>query len=381
MEECLTTTTLIQPAETREDPAYLRTQLLTYIGNKRALLPLIQQGIALVQRRLGRQKLTMLDGFAGSGVVSRLFKAYATRLISNDFEPYAAAIGRCYLANKSDLDLPALRAAHRRIDEKAQDLPVRDGIIRRLYAPQDDTAIQPGERVFYTVENAQRLDSYRTLIGDLPADQQVYLLAPLLVQASIHANTAGVFKGFYKNRATGIGQFGGSGRDALQRILKPIRLPFPIFSNFDTEVHVTQMDTNQLVRQAGSFDVAYFDPPYNQHPYGSNYFMLNLLLDYREPKVISRVSGIPAGWQRSAYNRRAAAADALHDLLEHTQASHILISYNDEGFLTREHFEQMLSRFGHFQVLHQRYNAFRGSRNLHTRPTHLIEQLFLLERH
>src|SRR5690606_5657625 len=129
----------------------------------------------------------------------------------------------------------------------------------------------------------------------------------------------------------GIGQFGGSGRDALARILKPIHLPFPLFSNFETRVQVTQMDTNQLIRQAGSFDVAYFDPPYNQHPYGSNYFMLNLLLEYRQPESISRVSGIPAGWQRSAYNRRAAAADALRDLLEHAAASHILISYNDEG--------------------------------------------------
>ena len=155
----------------------------------------------------------------------------------------------------------------------------------------------------------------------------------------------------------------------------------PVLSRFDCDSIIHQEDANTLADKLDEVDLAYLDPPYNQHPYGSNYFMLNLLLDYREPKVISRVSGIPADWQRSAYNRRAAAADALHDLLEHTQASHILISYNDEGFLTREHFEQMLSRFGHFQVLHQRYNAFRGSRNLHTRPTHLIEQLFLLERH
>jgi len=39
------------------------------------------------------------------------------------------------------------------------------------------------------------------------------------------------------------------------------------------------------------------DPPYNQHPYGSNYFMLNLLADYREPADVSAV------W---AYRRAAA---------------------------------------------------------------------------
>lgn len=363
-----------------EDPDYLRTQLLTYLGNKRALLPLIERGVRAIQRRLGGRRLRMLDGFAGSGVVSRRFKAYAEYLVSNDFEPYAAAIGRCYLANRSDLNLTALRQTHAQLNIQAQRLPVRDGLIRRLYAPRDDANIQPGERAFYTADNAARLDSYRTLIAQLPADRQTFFLAPLLVQASIHANTSGVFKGFYKDARTGIGQFGGTGRDALSRILRPIELPFPVLSRFETEVRVTQSDTNALVRTLGPLDVAYFDPPYNQHPYGSNYFMLNLLLDYREPATLSRVSGIPGGWQRSAYNRRDAAHHTLSDLLEHTDASHILLSYNDEGFIRPAEFETLLARFGRFEVLQQRYNAFRGSRNLRQRRIHLTEHLFLLER-
>ena len=36
-------------------------------------------------------------------------------------------------------------------------------------------------------------------------------------------------------------------------------------------------------REYADLDLAYFDPPYNQHPYGSNYFMLNLLVHYRRP--------------------------------------------------------------------------------------------------
>lgn len=372
--------TVMAGGEVREEDAdYLRTQLLTYIGNKRSLLPLIERGVSAIQRRLGGRRMRMLDGFAGSGVVSRRFKLYADYLVSNDFEPYAAAMGRCYLANRSDLDLTTLRQTHAWLNDAAQRLPVRDGMIRRLYAPRDDTDIQPGERVFYTADNAARLDSYRTLIGRLPADQQTFFLAPLLVQASIHANTSGVFKGFYKNAQTGIGQFGGTGRDALSRILRPILLPFPVLSRFETEVRVTQSDTNALVRTAGPFDIAYFDPPYNQHPYGSNYFMLNLLLNYREPAALSRVSGIPGDWQRSPYNRRDAALDTLRDLLEHTAASHILISYNDEGFISRGAFEALLGRLGRFEVLQQQYNTFRGSRNLRARRIHLTEQLFLLE--
>ena len=54
-----------------------------------------------------------------------------------------------------------------------------------------------------------------------------------MLKASVHANTSGVFKGFHKNKETGIGQFGGSNSDALFRIKGNIVLPFPIFSNFN----------------------------------------------------------------------------------------------------------------------------------------------------
>ncbi len=154
------------------------------------------------------------------------------------------------------------------------------------------------------------LDNLRQMIGDLPAWQQPYFLAPLLSEASIHANTSGVFKGFYKNPATGIGQFGGKGRDALSRILGEISLPFPVFSNFSAECKITREDANQLVGTLKDFDVAYFDPPYNQHPYGSNYFMLNLLVDYRRPQTVSPVSGIPQEWNRSRYNKRGQVLEA-----------------------------------------------------------------------
>ena len=77
---------------------------------------------------------------------------------------------------------------------------MEDGIISRLYAPKDTNNIQPNERVFYTRENAILLDTYRTAIQEVcPENYKKFFLAPLLSQASIHTNTSGVFKGFYKN--------------------------------------------------------------------------------------------------------------------------------------------------------------------------------------
>ena len=362
-----------------EDERFLREQLITYIGNKRKLLHTLDGAIKRVCARLGKDKLRVLDAFAGSGVASRFLKQYSELLVSNDFERYAKIIGDCYLTNRSAINFDLLHEYHCKVLSAATTLPVRDGFLRRLYAPQCDESIQAGERVFFTTNNAMRLDSMRHAIDMVPQEYQAFLLAPLLSEASVHNNTSGVFKGFYKN-ADGVGQFGGQKKDALARILGTIELPFPIFSRFDCDIDVRQEDANKLVKSLPSLDLAYFDPPYNQHPYGSNYFMLNLIVDNTEPREISKVSGIAKGWQRSDYNNRKFARRALSDLIEHTDASHILISYNNEGFISREQFDELLEKYGRVEVVETVYNAFRGSRNLKGRPIHVKESLFLVER-
>ncbi len=340
----------------------------------------IGQAVEQVKRRLGKRRLRVFDAFSGSGVVARFFKAHASLVVSNDIEDYAAVIGRCYLRNRSTVDWAGLRAAVDDLNRRVLAEPLPPGFIEQLYAPRDEAHILPGERVFYTRQNARRLDNYRRLIGQMPAEWRDLLLGPLLSEASIHANTAGVFKGFYKNRHTGVGQFGGSGRDALGRILAPIRLDVPVLSRFECDWQVLQQDANQAARQLRGLDLAYLDPPYNQHPYGSNYFMLNLLVRYRRPRRISRVSGIPADWQRSGYNLRCRSRVLLADLLEAIDAPFLLVSYNNEGFIGPEEMMAMLGRLGSIEVIETRYNAFRGARSFRNRPLHVVEQLFLVQR-
>jgi adenine-specific DNA-methyltransferase len=223
------------------------------------------------------------------------------------------------------------------------------------------------------------LDTARQLIETAPADYRHLLLAPLLAKASVHANTSGVFKGFYKSKH-GSGQFGGHGRDALTRILGDIRLVPPVLSRFECSSEVCQQDANILVKTLDPLDVAYIDPPYNQHPYGSNYFMLNLLADYREPSAISTVSGIPVDWNRSRYNQRAQAEAALLELVAACPASYLLISYNSEGFVAHDRFVDALQNLGQLTVMQTAYNTFRGSRNLRDRAIHVTEFLYLLKK-
>ena len=366
--------------QTLENSRYLTNQIITYIGNKRSRLEDIGLFLNLVKRRLGTEQLRIFDVFSGSGIVSRFFKSHSSRLVANDFEDYAAVISRCYLANRSEIDVERVRMAVAHLNQlvESSDMPI--GFIRELYAPYRDDAITETDRVFYTTQNARRIDDYRRLIDVHYPDISTYLLGPLLSKASVHSNTAGVFKGFYKNRKTGVGQFGGTGLDALERILGVITLEPPPLSNVECDYDVLQKDANEAARDVRNIDLAYVDPPYNQHPYGSNYFMLNLITNYVRPTSVSKVAGIPTDWRRSGYNVRSRSSFLLFDLLESLDAKFVMISFNDEGFISRRRMENMLHSLGSFQLLERPYNAFRGSRNFTNRPIHVTEQLFLLEK-
>ena len=364
-----------------EDPDYLCRQLITYIGNKRALLGPIGKAVEAVKKRLNKRTLRAFDVFSGSGVVSRYLKAHASHLASNDIEDYATTISRCYLRNRSTVDFTALGEVVADLNARAEQRPLPMGFIQALYSPQDEDAIGPDDRVFYTTDNARRLDDYRRMIDETPADMRALLLAPLLHKASVHANNGGVFKGFYKNRHTGIGQYGGTSSDALTRIRGLIQLELPILSRFECDCRVYQGDANHVARAVKDIDIAYIDPPYNQHPYGSNYFMLNLLVHYERPSEVSRVSGIPVDWQRSGYNVRARSLPLLRQLFDSLDARFLLISFNDEGFIPPEDMRAMLRRLGVVRTFETRYNTYRASRNLRNRSLHVAEHLFLVERH
>lgn len=359
-----------------ENKGFLTKQIITYIGNKRKLLPYIEEHLLSAKNKIGKNKISCLDMFSGSGIVSRLMKKHSSKIVANDLEKYSEIINKCFLSNKSETNLGDLEEKKLYLTERIES-GLEEGFISKLYAPQDEENISEQDRVFYTKRNAVFLDTAMKQILLLPEEDRKFFIAPLMSEASVHVNTSGIFKGFYKNKE-GIGKFGGTAENALARIKGNIKLCTPIFSNFECEFEVKREDANNLVCE--NIDFAYLDPPYNQHPYGSNYFMLNLLADYKEPREISSVSGIPKDWNRSSFNRKAEAEKSLFSIVERLDAKLILISYNSEGFVSLERFKEKLSTLGRLSSQEIIYDAFKGSRNLSGRDLKVKEFLFLLEK-
>lgn len=357
---------------------YLKDQIITYIGNKRKILPFIERSL----NQIGIKDYTFLDLFSGSGIVSRLAKVHgAKKIIANDLEYYSMVLNSVFLRNEEG-DKKEFEEMKNEILSK----PLFEGWVCENYAPKDDNDIQRGERCFYTRENALIIDSYIEALRNVPCEVAYMLIAPLIYEASVHTNTSGVFKGFYKNKQ-GIGQFGGEGKNALQRICGKIDPQFPVFCPNETENIIISADAStvvkdtKIVEQAKGIDITYIDPPYNQHPYGSNYFMLNAIAKCKCPDEISKVSGIPKDWNRSIYNKRVEGVMQLLKDIENVDSKYVLLSYSSEAYLPIKDMVAELAKIGLITNLQEiDYNVFRGSRNLSNRPKKLQEYLITIRK-
>lgn len=365
---------------------YYTNQLITYLGNKRNLLSNIENVIIQILKEnfndKKREEIVMADLFSGSGVVARMMKTHAGKLYVNDFEEYSEILNQCYLTNKNDFNeakfdelLPKILRYRR----------FKKGIIRTNYSPEDDKNIKQSDRCFYTNDNAIRIDTYRRAIDKLvPKDMRKFFLAPLLYRASVNVNTGGMFKGFYKDINTKVGKFGGTNEDALKRILGKITIEKPILSDYDSEVFIYRRDTNELVKELPKIDIAYIDSPYNQHSYGSNYFMLNLILKNEMPNCeISKISGIPSNWKHSDYCKKSTALYCMEDLILNLKASWIIISYNSEGIISYDEMTNMLKKYGKLEpseAIDIDYNKLKSGRSDRQVQKKIKEYIFVLKK-
>lgn len=338
---------------------YYNSQIITYLGNKRKLLPHIEHEIIKIGNEIGKKKLKILDGFSGSGIVARMLKTHSEELYVNDIEGYSKTLNTCYLSNKDEVPIREISNDIKYLNiNKLISQPKR--LISMNYAPKTDDNIKPDERVYFSQKNAIIIDNIRQMISKLPKERQVYSLAPLLVQSSIHNNCCGQFNAFYKK--DGIGHFGGKNSNALDRILCPITLPTPIFSNHNCKVKIFQDDINNLVisDKIPEMDIVYYDPPYNKHPYGTYYFMLNVINDYNleETEVPKNSRGQQNDWKRSEFNSFVKAQNAFDKLIKNTRAKYIIISYNTDGIIPQEELHNIMKKYGSYEVKHITHGTY-----------------------
>lgn len=94
-------------------------------------------------------------------------------------------------------------------------------------------------------------------------------------------------------------------------------------------------DANELIKKI-SGDILYIDPPYNERQYLSNYHLLETIAKYDFPKL-KGVTGVrPYNNEKSDYCIKRSVKAAFEALITDADFKHIVVSYSDDGLLTKE---------------------------------------------
>jgi adenine-specific DNA-methyltransferase len=145
---------------------------------------------------------------------------------------------------------------------------------------------------------------------------------------------------------------------------------------------VYRQEAQALAKQLSgkTVDIAYLDPPYNQHPYASNYHVLNTLTLWDSPPLTEKIQGrnkaaIREDWRterRSSYNYGGEAEKAYSALMEALNARFILTSYSTDGKISLEQMIDICTNRGHTQYVSQNYKRYRvSSQRFSHKPTNI----------
>lgn len=302
---------------------------IKYIGSKRVLLPVI---LGAIQELCSHG--TVLDLFSGTSRVGHGLKRAGYRVLANDYLAYAETIARCYVqADAEDWQHEA-----ETLIEEFNALPGAPGYFTETFCEQS-RFIQP--------KNGARIDAIREALHarDLHPELEAILLVSLMEAADRVDSTTGVQMAYLKSWAA------RSFQDLELRL--PQLLPRAVGGK--GEAHRLPAE------QAASLeaDVAYIDPPYNQHSYLGNYHMWESLVLWDKPETYGiACKRVDVRERKSPFNSKVACTDAMRAVIENVNAKHLVVSFSDEGYIDREAMEALLASRGEVRVLendHKRY--------------------------
>lgn len=288
--------------------------MIKYIGSKRVLVPRIVAAVDALP-----SVHTCLDLFSGTSRVGHALKRRGYRVHANDHLSYAFTLGRCYVeADRRRWQAPGERLLAELSRAKSVDGYVTEVFCRRA-------------RYFHP-KNGVRIDGIREQLERLGPEPvlKAIALTSLLLAADRVDSTTGLQMAYLKNWAP--------------RAHNDLELRMP-------ELLAGAGSASQLeaVEAASRFaaDVAYVDPPYNQHSYMGNYHVWETLVRWDAPEHYGvACKRVDCRAYRSPFNRKREAREALERVLERLDVRYVILSFNDEGYQSREALEAMLRSRG-----------------------------------
>ena len=296
--------------------------MIKYLGSKRRLVPVL----AAIAR--ASEARTAVDLFTGTTRVAQAFKEAGAHVTAIDSARYAAMFARCYIETDSaTVDHGVLTSAI----EALNALPGRPGYVTEVFC-ENARFFQPG--------NGARIDAIRDAIS---REWTGSALEPILLTSLIEAadrvdSTTGVQMAYVKQWA--------------DRSHQPLQLRVPAL--LAGPGRAVLGDALDFAPTLGPVDLAYLDPPYNQHRYTANYHVWETITAWDAPThygVACKRSDLRDPSTRSAFNVRREMPQALRAAIDALDARLLVVSCSNEGWVTVEELRDWCEPRGHSEVV------------------------------
>ncbi len=292
--------------------------MIKYLGSKRRLLGAIT---TCVNALPGTERV--LDLFSGTSRVGHALKQEGLRVVANDHNAYAHVFARCYVqADKERVEAPTRVAL-----EALAAAPPHRGYFTRTFC-EDARYVHP--------RNGMRVDGMRRALREmcLAPDVEAVVLTSLVEATDRVDSTTGVQMAYLKRWA--------------RRAENEIELRMPdVVAGRGVALRMDALEAAATVET----DVAYLDPPYNQHSYLSNYHVWETLVRDDRPDTYGIANKrVDCRVRKSDFNSKVRIAKSLERVLSVLRARHIVVSFNDEGYITPDDMRALLERYGEVEV-------------------------------
>ena len=321
---------------------------MRYLGNKESMKEVIYK--FLKSNNILGNDLVFFDAFSGTGAVSNYVMPYYDNLIIND-NLKCSVVYTYGRLNANSCSFSKLGLDPFDFFNKSKDL--REGFFYKNYSPGES------ERMYFTEENAKRIDYFRYKIEEWKSNYLIdekeycYLLASLIESVSKVSNTAGVYGAFLKKW------------DA--RALKDIEfIPVECNENNCKNIKVYNSKLEDIIENVNC-DVLYLDPPYTQNQYGTQYHLLETLVLNDSPNI-SKITGSRAtSPMRSDWSKEYKVNILFDYILAKTKAKYIVLSYNNDGLMSKDFIEASMKRYGKSEtyickkINYKKYNNWKSN--------------------
>ncbi|MGI9012763.1 MAG: DNA adenine methylase [Phycisphaerales bacterium] len=307
--------------------------MIKYIGSKRVLIPAIRDIISSLD---GVE--TVVDFFSGTARVGHAMKSAGYRVVSNDLLTYAYTLANCYVqADREDV-----------LDDAAKLL----GEFRKIRgSPGYFTETFCEKSRFFQPHNGERIDAIREAIAKkgLDPELEAVCLVSLMEAADRVDSTTGVQMAYLKKWAA-------RAYNNLELRMPDVR---PASRYGKCEAH--HLEAREAAKVL-SGDVAYIDPPYNQHTYIGNYHVWESLILWDKPEVYGiACKRIDCRDRKSDFNSKRKAIDALRHFFAAVDCRYLVVSFSNEGYVSREEMETMLELHGDVYIVEKDHKRYVGA--------------------